>query len=794
MKRIDCGTSGLATVVGEVGWRDLRMGGLWEDVLKVMSPGRLPRPAQYSALGDYRVLENRRNLIISAPTNGGKTLVGLLVLLEAVRRGGRAVLLEPLRAIARERAEELREVAPRLEPIFGRPVRVRVSTGDHRLEHETFFDAPSDEGEIIVATPERFEAILRNPDHDGWVASIEAVCVDEAHLIGSPHRGPTLEYLITRLLCLPAPPRLVLLSATLGDLERACSWLSPCDAITVKERYPPLRKEVLELDLEQDANKTVVSLAEEALADPDASVLIFTYQTRSTELLAGLLAKSLGDRAGASGPLAYHARMGLAQRESVRESFRSGRCRCVVATTALGLGVNLPATHVIIRDATFGGVGPVGSEDLLQMMGRAGRGNRTGHAVVIVRPNEARSATDVARALREEELPALVSHFDKTLGHARTWGAASETDAELVATQVAAHLSRCSETGATEEELTRFFGYSLGGQSLVIHVPAALRWLADPARLLAYRDDHDHYRLTTLGLAATRAVLPLTLASGFAQLLKDLLSLDVTDRLLAQWQHLDHLIILELLFGRTPKLRRFRPDLVEQLDAWMNAEPSRSSLLHKEWIAGARGTSGASEVLGSLGVRSASVVGKSEELARKEAYSAILRAMILYELGGGLSADELERRWNLTGLAGMEERWRDEHLWLLAGIAEILDLRCFYFHLREECEADRERIKRVKKLLLRIRAQAFELRERLKYCSPLGPIFRDIHKARTSIEPTIGLKSIRRLEAAGLSNLEDLARLQVDDLIRIGLRRDLADQIRAYFLTNSSYRPGVRQL
>jgi helicase len=295
-----------------------------------------------------------------------------------------------------------------------------------------------------------------------------------------------------------------------------------------------------------------------------------------------------------------------------------------------------------------------------------------------------------------------------------------------------------------------------------------------------FRDEHGRYRLTTLGLAATRAVLPLGVASGFAQLLRDLMSVDPTDQLLVGWRHLDTLIVLELLFDRGPKLRRFSSALPKQVDAWMNAEPNRGSLLHKEWIAGARGTSGASEVLGSLGVRSASVVGKNEELARKEAYSAILRATILYELGEGLSAGELERRWSLTNLAGIEERWRDERLWLLAGLAEILDLRCFYFHLREECEGDRERIKRVKKLLLRMRAQVFELRERLKYCSPLGPILRDVRQTQFANGRTIGVQSIRRLEEAGIRNLDDLARLQVTDLIELGVRRDFAEQIRDY--------------
>jgi len=67
---------------------------------------------------------------------------------------------------------------------------------------------------------------------------------------------------------------------------------------------------------------------------------------------------------------------------ALRMAYIKGETRCLVSTTALGAGVNLPATHVIVRDLTFGREGAVPIGDLLQMMGRAGRGERVGRAVV----------------------------------------------------------------------------------------------------------------------------------------------------------------------------------------------------------------------------------------------------------------------------------------------------------------------------------------------------------------------------------------------------------------------------
>lgn len=781
MRRLDAGTTEKRSSSPDHRWQNLELRSPWPSVLGILNPGPAPRPIQAKALAEYQVLDSRRNLIISSPTNSGKSLAGLLVLLEAVYRRRRAVLLEPLRAIAREKVEELESVAAELGEVLGRHLTIRISTGDYRLEHEEFTAPPPEHGELVVVTPERFDAVLRNPDYDDWVSSVGAICVDEAHLIGSPHRGSTLEYLITYMLCLPAPPRIVLLSATLGDTDEAQEWLSPCDVISVAERYPPLHKQVLELESDEDANEAVATFARDTLADPAAHLLIFVYQTRSTQHLARLLEERLGEVAGSDGPLAYHAQMSAEQRLAARTSFCEGHSRCLITTTALGLGVNLPATHVLVRDTIFAGVGPLDVADLLQMMGRAGRGDQPGHAAAIVRANDTWDAEELADALRAEALPSLTSHFDRAASLPSWRQEVADDDIILVAKHVASQLARRPDDGLSLEQLQGFFERSLGGKALTAHVPNALTWLTDPMRVLAYQDEHGKYRPTVLGQQATRAVLPLDLAAGFAQLVRDLLTIDPSDRLLEQWQPLDHLVVLDLLYDRTPNLRRFSKALVGQVDGWMEASPGRTPLLFREWIAGQQGASRAEEVLGSLGVSPPDGRRDAGEWARQRAYLGVFRSIILYERGLGTRIEDLQRRWRVKNLVGVEERWRDDMLWLLSGLAKILDLRCFYYHLREECDADPERVRGVKKRLRRMRLQTYDLQEQLKYCSPLGPVLRSIRSTMGGAGgATVGVGTIHKLEDAGIQSLTELIGLQVDDLVRMGIRRDLARQIYVY--------------
>ena len=788
MQQIFCGKSGEGLSANNIDWQDLNLDPVWQKAIALLAPATSPRQVQVQALGELRILDSRRNLIVSAPTNSGKSLVGLLVLLNAILNNRRAILIEPLRALAREKTDELELLAKGLSKLFDKKIAVRISTGDYRIESELPSDPPAG-GEIIVATPERLEALLRNPAHRNWLSTIGAVCVDEAHLIGSQHRGATLECLITSLLCLAVPPRLVLLSATLGNPEKIQSWLSPCDIVSVNKRQPPLAKWVLALDSEEDANTAAANWIEDQLQVPDSQALIFVYQTKSAEKLATFLHKERKIEA-----IAYHAKMSQAQREKSRQQFVAGEARVIVTTTALAMGINLPATHVLVRDSTFPMEGAVKIGDLLQMMGRAGRGNREGVAAVLVREGESWTVETLTEALRNEELPAIASVFEQGQGLNRSFNRGSHKNAHgdskavpSATTFLASLLSRWDDQGATLEQLQAFFWRSLGGQQLVSQVPSTLRWLE--GQTLAYcHPELKTYHLTVLGKKATLAVLPLPLASAFGQLIRDLLTVEPIDpkyALLKEWRSLDFLLVIYLLSERSPSLRRYSVKLVEAVDSWNEANPNLVPFLFHKWMRGKVGFSKANEVLGSLGLHPPKSGKLGDEWAVKLSYQAMFHAIVLWERSQGGRMSDIERRFKVEGLEGIEERWRDELLWLLSGVVKLLDVRTFYYHLREDCRADSDRIKRVKGYFAVMELQVYDLMEQLKFCSPLGSVLCDMRRLAPQGKLKIGVRSIRTLEESGIESLKDLAMLSVEDLVKVGVQRKVAERLRGYLRKRS---------
>jgi hypothetical protein len=195
--------------------------------------------------------------------------------------------------------------------------------------------------------------------------------------------------------------------------------------------------------------------------------------------------------------------------------------------------------------------------------------------------------------------------------------------------------------------------------------------------------------------------------------------LEVEEKAFGEWSCLDHVLIVELLAERRFSLRQFSEQLREQIDDW-GERSSEKSVLYREWVRGAKGHSKAAELFGSLQLPLETRTTDTDEWCRRKAYLGVFRAIILRERSKGLALEEISRRWKVESLAGIEEAWRDDRMWLLNALGAICDLRCFYHHLRTECGASEERVLRVKRLLQRLRVLAYQTASQLKYCLPLG--------------------------------------------------------------------------
>ncbi len=150
-------------------------------------------PPQKDAI-DVGVLQGK-NLLLATPTASGKTLVAIMAAIRAIERGGKVVYLAPLRALASEKYDEFKEIFDEIKkPGKQRSkIRVFISTGDFDSSGESLGGA-----DVIILTNERFDSVIRHGA--SWLESVTLFIADEVHLVGEPHRGPTLEMILAKVM------------------------------------------------------------------------------------------------------------------------------------------------------------------------------------------------------------------------------------------------------------------------------------------------------------------------------------------------------------------------------------------------------------------------------------------------------------------------------------------------------------------------------------------------------------------------------------------------------------------
>ncbi len=439
-------------------------------------------PPQADAIGSALLGEN---LVLAIPTASGKSLVAYLAILASVLRGGKALYIVPLRALAAEKYEDLKEFES-----LG--IKVGISVGDYDSVDPTL-----EKFDVIVATSERADSLLRH--RSNWLQQLTVVVADEVHLINDADRGPTLEITLAKLRQVNPKAQVLALSATIKNSNQLAKWLE-AEHIKSEWRPVPLKEGVYHDGLVHFVDQTVqeVKGGEDDIAglvvdimSSGGQALVFVSTRRSTEALAKALGSQVKEEltdknrdqlqkiaaslaAAQDEPTSMAARLakcignGVAfhnagltnsQRSIVEKEFKKGRIAAIVATPTLAAGINLPARRVIIRDlnrydVNFG-LAPISVLEIKQMCGRAGRPkyDKYGEAILF--------AKDI------DEIDNLMDTYFRSEPEAIESKLGSEPALRM-------HVLASVATGhvGTEEDLLAFFNrtfYAFAGEVSQIH-------------------------------------------------------------------------------------------------------------------------------------------------------------------------------------------------------------------------------------------------------------------------------------------------------------------------------------
>ena len=407
-----------------------------------------------------------KNLVLAIPTASGKSLVAYLAILNAVLRGGKALYIVPLKALASEKYEDL----VRFESLG---MKVGESSGDYDE-----IDPKLHKYDIVIATSEKADSLLRH--RVKWLDQLSVVVADEVHLINDPERGPTLEVTLVKFRSFNPNAQVIALSATIRNAKELAEWLD-ADLVQSDWRPVPLKEGVYaegEIFFTDNSKRKVkdegdglTSLVRDALST-GGQCLVFVNTRKASESLAHSLGSvvkgtnwanadelskssrrlvgeqdeptNLGNKLGRcirNGCAFHHAGLTNPQRKLVESTFKTGLLRCIVATPTLAAGINLPARTVIVRDVrrydSNVGYTMIPVLEIKQMCGRAGRPrfDKYGEAILVARDEEEKRGLLETYLLGENENiysklgtePAIRSHV---LALIATKAASSVSDLE----------------------------------------------------------------------------------------------------------------------------------------------------------------------------------------------------------------------------------------------------------------------------------------------------------------------------------------------------------------------------
>ncbi|XP_029090841.1 helicase POLQ-like isoform X1 [Monodon monoceros] len=404
-------------------------------------------------------VQERKNLIYSLPTSGGKTLVAeILMLQELLCRRKDVLMILPYVAIVQEKISGLSS--------FG--VELGFFVEEYAGSKGKFPPIKRREKKsLYIATIEKGHSLVNSLIETERINSLGLVVVDELHMIGEGSRGAILEMTLAKILYTSKTTQIIGMSATLNNVEdlqeflQAEYYTSQFRPVELKE-YLKIKDTIYEVDSKAENGMTFSRLLNYKYSDtlkkmdpdhlialvteviPNYSCLVFCPTKKNCENVAEMICKILSKeylkhkekekheviknlKNISNGNLcpvlkhtipfgvAYH-HGGLTgdERKLLEEAYSAGVLCLFTCTSTLAAGVNLPARRVILR-APYVAKEFLKKNQYKQMIGRAGRAgiDSTGESILILQEKDKQQVLELISRPLENCYSQLVQEFTK---------------------------------------------------------------------------------------------------------------------------------------------------------------------------------------------------------------------------------------------------------------------------------------------------------------------------------------------------------------------------------------------
>ena len=342
-------------------------------------------------LAAVQAARDGRHVVVATPTASGKSLCFHLPVLDAIANddSATALYLYPTKALSRDQEASLRAFAASAELDIGATVYDGDTPGDARR-------SARQAAQIIMTNPDMLHAGIL-PQHAQWarvMQNLRYVVLDELHTYRGVF-GSHVAHVLGRLRRIAqfhgANPTFVCATATIGnpiehaakivgvasdDIELIDQSSAPRGPRRVLLYNPPVVN--AELGIRASYIKSAVRLAAD-LVEARVRTLIFGQSRNTVETMLKYLRDRFSDNSKIQDAIfAYRGGYLPATRRRVEQQLRDGDILCVVATSALELGIDVGQLDAVVCAGYPGSIA-----ETWQRFGRAGRRGDTSLAVLV---------------------------------------------------------------------------------------------------------------------------------------------------------------------------------------------------------------------------------------------------------------------------------------------------------------------------------------------------------------------------------------------------------------------------
>jgi superfamily II RNA helicase len=412
-------------------------------------------------LFSFKSIDNGNNILVSAPTSSGKTMVAEYAIISNLSQNKKIIYTSPIKSLSNEKYKEFKDK---------NLCEVGLLTGDNKINVDS---------QLVIMTAE----ILRNSLYKNSIEQIDCVIMDEVHFINDPDRGKIWEETI---IMLQQSVQIIMLSATINNVENFANWIKSIrekklSLVKSNKRIVPLSYYIYtenELHKISDSTDTFNDkiffeaktryekiqkerkLHHKSNLDPSyfdkivkflikndlLQCIFFSFSRNNCEKYASSIQSILSGEESAiavnmfdnlmrnhtkeyeilpqyikikeliaKGICYHHSGIIPILKEVIEIIFRNGFIKVLFATETFAVGVNMPTRTVIFTELTkpdnlskrF-----LNTAEFKQMSGRAGRRGKDVHGNVILLPYYGYPELSDLKKVMLQSMPSITSKFN----------------------------------------------------------------------------------------------------------------------------------------------------------------------------------------------------------------------------------------------------------------------------------------------------------------------------------------------------------------------------------------------